>query len=106
MRLASRLKHYIAIEKCSEIGDDSGGFEENWTLYKNCWAEIKPIQGSEKFAMMQNENIITHRITIRYLSDINPKHRINFGGRIFATKSIICPFEAKQTLQILAEEQL
>lgn len=68
------------------------------------WAAIWPMSAKEQIQSMQNTMEISHRIRIRYRSDILPSWRIKFGSRYFNIISIVNPNERNEWQDIIAKE--
>jgi SPP1 family predicted phage head-tail adaptor len=104
-KLASRLNKRVIIEEVTEATDGAGGYTTSWATNVTVWAEIKPISGCEMIEADKIAEIITHVITIRYVSGITPKMRVNFGGRIFEIQSVVNYLEKKEILELLVREE-
>jgi len=104
-KLASRLSKRIIIEEATEVTDGAGGYTTTWATKVTVWAEIKPISGYEMIEADKIAEIVTHVITIRYVSGITPKMRVNYGGRIFGIQSVVNYLEKKEILEILVKEE-
>lgn len=103
------LRHRITIEENIKVSDGLGGQTETWQAIATnpqVWAKIDPVSGLERFFSERLEENISHKITIRYRSDLIGKTewRLNFGGRIFQMKSIRSMLERKDFLIIDAIE--
>ncbi|HEB79289.1 MAG TPA: head-tail adaptor protein [Rhodospirillales bacterium] len=51
------------------------------------WGKVEPLAGREFFEAQTMKNEVTHRIVIRYRSDVTPRHRLIFRARTFAIVS-------------------
>jgi len=102
----SDLKYKIIIEQPTETTDSQGGFTTTWATLHTIWAAINPVKNWENAISLQNETRTTHKITIRYVSGLTNKMRVNFGGRYFNINSILNPEEANIRLDIMATEGL
>ena len=52
------------------------------------FASVSPLKSTEVIQQDQLDNIITHRVRIRYRSDVTSKMRIYFGTRVFRVEGI------------------
>jgi len=81
MRVNIRLPHRVRIERQSETLDSVGQLEDSWSLVAVVAARVEPLTSREiqsgEAANMQT----SHRITIRYLSDITTDMRVIFNAR-------------------------
>lgn len=102
----SKLRHRVAIEKnMGNINDGGGNTVANWQPVAQTWAEVKPINGYERTIAEQRGEEITHKVKMRYRSDIKKdKHRINFGGRILRIEYIINVDERNIELELQCKE--
>lgn len=98
------LRHRIVIQTLTETADGAGGFTSSWADTVSIWAKITPTSAYERAQAMQLEATVTHKILIRYRSDIVPKQRIKFGSRYFGITGITNIEERNQYLQLMALE--
>lgn len=105
MMAAGELKHRIAIQGITRTADGQGGYTEAWSDVVTVWAKIEALSGRELWQAQQVQSAVTHRITIRYRSDITPAMRIKYGARYFNVDAVINPDEGKEQLQLLCKEQ-
>lgn len=103
---AGKLKHRISIEQKSETIDSVGDAVNTWTTFKTVWAEVLSQSGKEFFAAREQHSELTHLITIRYLSGVTPKMRINHGGSFYNILAAFDPRKDRQELKIYCNEQL
>jgi len=98
------LRHRIEIQR--EIGsqDAAGGRSLVWGTIASPRCFIKPVGGGERFYSMRLEANISHRIYLRYRSDLLPSDRINYNGRLMQIRALINIEERNKWLEIYAEE--
>lgn len=102
---AGQLRHKITIEQLdTSTADAMGAAVKIWTLFCVCWARVQPVSGKEFFNANQERAQISHKIRIRYVAEITPAHRVNFGGRLFNIQTVINFDERNRELEILAVE--
>lgn len=94
----------ITIQYEVQTSDGMGSFDVVWTDLVIVWAAVWPVSANEQLQGMQQTMIISHRIRIRYRSDILPSYRIKFGARYFNIVSMINPNERGEWLDVLAKE--
>jgi|GEM_PF-513957 len=104
--LTKRLNKRITIEQENITSDSGGGYDLNWVVLDEIWAEIKPKSGWERLRDEQLEPSITHTITIRYRADLQESMRINYNGRLFNIRALINPYEQDIILEILTQENV
>ena len=102
----SKLRHFIEIQQRVEDKNEFGEAIYTWEKFIKTWAEIKPITSKEFFAAQGLQNETTHRVIIRYLSDIKPDMRIIFENRVFKITAIRDYFERHKFLEIMCKENL
>ncbi len=83
MTKIGKLRHRVTIEQVSESQDADGSVIEIWSAYAVVQASIEPMSGREYFAAQSTQADVTHRISLRYLSGVTPKMRVNYSSRIF-----------------------
>jgi SPP1 family predicted phage head-tail adaptor len=103
MNLGS-LNKRILFQSIVKTTDGMGGFTYTWKDEVTCWAAIWPLSASEAVRDMQIMMLITHKIRIRFRSEMYPSWRIKFGDRYFSIVSIVNPNEAGKTLDLLCKE--
>lgn len=86
-----KLRHRVVIEEnMGTVSDGGGNKHPNWEMKATAWAEVKPTNGYERTVAERNGQQITHKVKMRYRTDIRKdKHRINFNGRVLAIEYII-----------------
>ena len=98
------FRHTIIIERMTKTPDGSGGNTVVWNTHKTLRSKISPISGRERVYAQRLEANVTHRILLRYVSDILPADRINYNGRYFQIRALLNLEEASRYLEISAEE--
>ena len=104
---AGTLRHVIQVQAKTRTVDAVGGYTEVWATITSgtVWARIVPVGGLEQFRADQLQEIVTHKITIRYLSGVTVGHRVLFGSQTFDVKNVIDLEERGVTLILLCEER-
>ncbi|MET4634975.1 phage head closure protein [Kaistia defluvii] len=80
------LDRRITIERYVSARDALNNPVEAWSPLATVWASKTDVRDSEKFAAKENGASIETRFQIRWstdVADVNPKDRINYGGRVF-----------------------
>lgn len=77
------------IERVTKTRDVDSSVIETWSTHATVQAWIEPISGREYFAAQSTQADVTHRITMRCISGIAPKMRVNYGSMIFDILSAI-----------------
>lgn len=102
--LPAKMKHRLTLQSVSRVTDSQGGYTEEWDDEATLWASIAPLKGYERFQAHQMQTPVTHKIIIRYRSDVTTKHRFLYGERILQIKQCLNKDEANNFLEILALE--
>lgn len=100
------MRKRLVIQDPQRTTDAIGGGSTTWSNVKTVWGEVKPASGREVYHGQQLEMRVTHKIKIRYRSDVSlsPKMRILLGSRVFNIRLIINEDERGDYWKILAEE--
>ncbi|WP_435007991.1 phage head closure protein [Tundrisphaera lichenicola] len=102
---AASLRHKVVIQSVSQVTDGQGGFTETWADGATVWCSITPIKAYERVQAMQMQTPVSHKIVMRYRSDVTTANRLRFGSRVFEVKEAINVEERGRILQIKALEQ-
>lgn len=102
---AASLKHRVTLQSLARVSDGQGGYSESWTDVSDVWVSIAPMKGYERFQAMQMQTPVTHKIVMRYRSDVTTAHRLLYGSRVFALKEVLNRDEDSRFLDIKALEQ-
>ena len=104
--MIGKLRHRVALQTESTTRDAGGGQIKAWATQATVWARVEPLRGFEQLQAMQHQESVTHRVTIRYRSDVipTPKGRVEFGTRLFNIKSVLNVEERGKFLVMLCEE--
>jgi SPP1 family predicted phage head-tail adaptor len=99
------LRHRITFQREVKTADGSKGFTVAWRDLISVWASVEPLSGREFFAAHQMKAEITHRVKIRYRTDITVKMRIKHRDRVLEIESIIDKKERREELEIFCREK-
>lgn len=99
------LKHKITIQRPGRIPDNGGGWTEGYTDYKTIAANVRPMTAKQLIEAEQAQFDVTHRVTIRFRTDITRVDRIVYKGREFDIKTLINEDEANRALILLCVER-
>lgn len=103
--IVSRLRHRVTIEEVTQTTDGQGGYTETWAEIGKAWADIKPLKAYEKFQAAKFEVPVSHKITMRYRTDITEANRLVYDNRVFEIKGILNEDEDSAFLIISAIEK-
>lgn len=78
------LKKRIELQKPTSASDGIGGYTKTYVSEHIVWAAIWPVSAKDQMQAGQMTGTITHRIRIRYNSELQSDWRIKYGDRYFA----------------------
>lgn len=91
--------------KFATTEDEMGQEKGEWTKYRTVWATVKPYKSSEYNFMGKLKPEVSHRIYVRYRTDITAEMRILYHGRIFGISGPPIDIDEKhELLEIQCEE--
>ena len=102
---AGDLNKRITLQRLVPVDDGEGGFAETWTDYGTVWANVSPVTQRQRDVYDQTQSEISHKITLRYRSDVLPTDRVTLNGRVFEQEGP--PVNVKEQgvwLQLLCRE--
>lgn len=98
------LRHRITVQNSSVTVDAMGERDHSYSDGLSCWARVVPTKETELQDADQTKARITHKISVRYRTDITPTTRIKFGSRIFEVVQVLNRDELDEQLDIMALE--
>jgi len=101
-----KLRHYVDLQSSSDVPNDVGEIEKDWSTFASVWASIEPLSGRELLQYQQLNAELSHRIVIRYNSSINNKCRVVFDSRIFDINVVKNLEERNVHQELLCKEAL
>lgn len=106
MLAAGKLNSRVAIKAQSTTRDELNQKVLTWNTIANgdTWAAINPLSTRESQAALANQMEISHRVTIRFRSDVTADMRIFYGTRELAIVGIRNPKEYGEFLELLCVE--
>jgi len=103
MNIGSMNKR-VLIQYPTKIGDDMGGFIDTWTDGDTVFCSIWPISATEQIQSSASTMIASHRIRMRYRSDIKANWRLKYHHSYYNVVSIINHNMANRMLELLVKE--
>jgi SPP1 family predicted phage head-tail adaptor len=98
------LRKQATIEAEAQLADGAGGYALGWAAVATVWADIKPLNGNEVFVAQHLEGHVTHRVTMRYRSDVTSDMRLVYDNRVFNIRAVMNTDERNRFSEILVEE--
>ena len=105
---SGKLRKRVTIKKPNESRDSFGDVvDAAATTVATRWASIAPLRGEERSSADQLTDVTTHRIRIRYSSELaaaNSSWWIEYDSRRFDFVSVLNIDERNAELEVLARE--
>ena len=100
-----RFRHKINIQQELTTQNSYGEPTQEWVNFlTGIYCSIEPIRGREFFSADTINAEVSHRIRMRYLPGIHPKHRISYCNRTFDIVAVINVNERNKDMEIMAKE--
>lgn len=99
------LRARLTIEQPVRTADGGGGATIAWSALATVWGAIMPAGGAEAISAEQRVSRVSHRIRLRYRSDVTPAMRLSAPGRVFRIKTMFDPDGRGRWLDCLCEEE-
>jgi len=105
---AGKLNHRVAIQSSTSAQGATGEPTKSWDTDATVWASVEPIAGREYFAAQQVAADVTHRVRMRYRTDvtITPLKRLLVGARILEIVSALNIADGNAEWEILCRERV
>jgi len=101
------MRHMVSVQYNAGNPDDLAAAQAGtWTELRKVWAAIEPMSSREQAYMAQQQIRATHKITIRYASDITARMRFVLGTRTFKINGMVNEDERNTFLICTCEEVL
>ena len=127
---AGRLRHRVLLQHATDAGDTYGEQDQTWYVDADpaiLYAEVRALQGQERFRAQQVQPEVSHAVRIRYRDDVAPDDRLIvgsaspeiegvmiadepddltrlFGSKVLQIESVIDVNEQHKELQLLCRE--
>ncbi len=102
--VSSRLRCRMTLQQAQNTADGAGGVTRGWSDVVTLWAAVEPLNGHEHVEANKLASAVTHRITIRYRSDVSALKRFVMDGRAFNIRAVLNRDERDALMEILAQE--
>ncbi len=101
---AGRLRNQITLQQPAKgVADSYGASAATWADVADVWAEIEELSGIESLGGRAIAADLSHRVVIRWRSDVKPTWRIRWGDRYLYPTAVNA--DAKRTnLELLCRE--
>lgn len=98
------LRRRMVIRQVSRARDAVGGQVDTWADLATVWAKVEAVSASERYWRQQTTAQASHKITIRYRTDVTTKMRIAYGAKLFEVRGITDVDDARAWLEIACDE--
>lgn len=86
---AGKLRHRITLMQAQTTQSNFGETVTDWVNVGDVWANVNPLSMKEHIASQAVQAPITHRVTIRFRSDITAEWRFTFRGKDYGIHAIL-----------------
>lgn len=102
--MIGELRHRLTLQQPVRTADGGGGAGVVWADLADLWGSVEPLSGRETPAAERAQATVSHRIRLRYRTDVAPAMRFRLGARLFNIRSVIDEGERRRWLVCLCEE--
>ena len=105
---AGQLRNRVTLQTAATVADAGGGGSVSWSNTATVSAKVEPLSGREQFHADQVRGPVSHKITMRYRSDVTvtAAMRISFDSRLFNIRGVRKLDEINQWIEVMAEEDV
>jgi SPP1 family predicted phage head-tail adaptor len=83
MTASGELNRRLVLEAPHETADGEGGVTRLYDVVTTLWAQVTPVSARADVAAGSLGSVLRTRIVIRKRSDVNTRHRLLDGARIY-----------------------
>lgn len=83
-----QLDRRIVIERAAVVQNDLGEEVESWSVWITVWAEVQPLDGSERWQAQEVMAEAPTRFRLRWLPGLSVEDRIRYDDRLYDIHSI------------------
>ena len=76
-----KMRERVTIEKPVRTENKMGESVLTWVAVRRTWASVEGVSSKEVLANSRQEFDISHRVRLRYQSDLTNNHRLDWNGR-------------------------
>jgi SPP1 family predicted phage head-tail adaptor len=94
----------VTLQRSVKADDEYHGKQVVWLDVAEVWAKVEPISSREYFFGQANQAEVTHRIQMRYRSDIGQEWQIKHRDAYYSIRSVIDMGGSRRFLELLCVE--
>jgi SPP1 family predicted phage head-tail adaptor len=98
------LRRRVALETPDDVADEIGGVTRGWRVVATVWAQIETPRGATRLQGERLEQVLSHRVTLRWRAGVTGEMRLRLGARVFAIRAVRDPDERRRRLELDCEE--
>lgn len=100
-----RFRTPMLLERRQAVADGAGGWSERWEEIAALWGRLETVSAKAVFGADGMNEVVTHRVTLRYRDDIESGMRLKSGARLFAIRTVHDPDETRRYLVCTTREE-
>lgn len=101
---AGKLRHRIELQRNVPTRHGMGEQLDSWAKYATVWASVEPLTGTELLNAQQISAEVTHRVKIRFCSDVKPEHQVIHNGRTLEIIAVLNIAERRRSQHLMCKE--
>lgn len=101
---AANLREPLVFQRQTLTSDGKGGQAITWQTLFSTYGEVKPLSGRETMFAMKLEGKVTHRIYIRYRSDLTEVDRVVVRNEPYQIRAVLNIEMRNRWLELLCEQ--
>jgi SPP1 family predicted phage head-tail adaptor len=94
----------FTLELPLDTPDGFGGSVRTWAAGPHVWGSIEMLAQGQRFRAERPEDVVTHRVRVRWREGVSGAMRLTSGLRRFAIRSACDPDGRRRDLVCLVEE--
>lgn len=100
---AGSLRERVILQNPSMTRSPSGAPRLGWATAGTVYAEVHGVSGRELIMAMQSNNLVSHRVTIRFRDDVDGETRMIWRGKTLEVVSAL-PRHNRTYLECMVRE--
>lgn len=85
---AQELNTRVELQRSVTVENDFGEVTTTWETYATAYAKVEPLVGREYFAAAAHWDHVPVKVTLRWLPDVSPRHRLVIDGEFYDLDSV------------------